>query len=108
MTSSEVAAEPAFDEGGREDLFRSFSSLSWSTMSNALDRSIWSSTVLFAGLFSLNPLVMSWIKSFNAETVEWFFLNPCWMSGIGRWLVSSGSSSLSRIFAPGQSGETGL
>ena len=91
-------------------LSRSLSSLSWFTMSKALLKSIWRRTVLSGrlDLFSLKPLATWLLNSFNAVTVEWFFLKPYWKTGTSRFSVSVGKRSLSKIFIAGQRIETGL
>ena len=92
---------------GREDWLRSFKSFSCDTISNALLRSICTKRVRCAGFFSLKPPATASVNSCRADTVECWDLNPCCISGIGRFLVRVGRRALSRILIPGQSRDTG-
>ena len=70
-------------------------------MSKALDRSIWRSTVLFAGFFILNPPEISWLSSFRAETVECFFPESVLELGDGEVFLQGGEEKSFKYFNGG-------
>ena len=54
------------------------------TVSNACEKSIAMSVVLWGGLFSLNPLIIGSIIECRAVVVECLSLKPCWCVHMGR------------------------
>ena len=86
----------------------SFSSWVWSTVSNALERSMATYTVRSTGCFLFRPFVICSEMSWSAVRVDLPFLNQCWWSARFSDELISGSNMASRILAAGESSEMGL
>lgn len=85
----------------------SLSSISWSMVSKALDRSIATVIVRFTGFFWLSPFVM-WLLIFcSAVVVECPFRKPCWCLARFTESVISGRRIFSSILARGDSRDIG-
>ena len=80
--------------------------LVWETVSNALEKSIDTVTVLCGGLGWLKPRATLCVSGRSAVVVEWFGRKPCCVSERGREL-SSGRRRRSRILTAGQRRDMG-
>ena len=82
-------------------------SFSWLTISKAVVRSLWSTTVLSGGLRLLKLPAITRFRSSSAEVVEWRGLKPCWKGFSGMCLLRIGSINLSSVLIAGFRRETG-